>query len=238
MGPFWRIADEAIDEVIDLSQPAVYYTQKEDDIIEIETDVCSASYQKVCKISQGYFCDVCERVLSGRTNFIHGLTGSEANRRLSNKKSNAVAFVNKYAAEQGEHQADKPETHLPSGKTREEIWDDYLDSLSIHDRKSKEVSLPYFYEIWKDEFKSWLKVPKCKRFSQCSVCASIKLLKEGTPKSQHGPYDTMREVHLNQARAEREKFYKHGRKSNMTKSIKENETWWKYSSVIIDGMTQ
>ncbi|KAK3234147.1 hypothetical protein CYMTET_55576 [Cymbomonas tetramitiformis] len=48
----------------------------------------------------------------------------------------------------------------------------------------------------------------------------------------------MREVHLNQARAEREKFYKHGRKSNMTKSIKENKTWWKYSSVIIDGMTQ
>lgn len=48
----------------------------------------------------------------------------------------------------------------------------------------------------------------------------------------------MREKHLDQARAEREKFYKHGRKSNMTKSIKENKTWWKYASVIIDGMTQ
>ena len=150
------------------------------------SQVCSAFYQKVFQVSQGYFCDVRERVLSGRSNFVHGLTGCEANRRCSSKKSHVIAFVNKYAEERGEPQPDKPETHLPSGVTREEIWDEYLDTLSIHDRATKEVSLPYFYGIWKEKFKSWLKVPKCKRFSQCSVCASIKLLKEGTPKSQHG----------------------------------------------------
>jgi hypothetical protein len=44
--------------------------------------------------------------------------------------------------------------------------------------------------------------------------------------------------HLAIARAERAKFYKHGRKANMAQSIGMNKTWWKYASVIIDGMTQ
>ena len=53
-----------------------------------------------------------------------------------------------------------------------------------------------------------------------------------------GQYDGPLNKHMAIARAERAKFYKHGRKSNMTKSIGMNKTWWKYASVIIDGMTQ
>jgi hypothetical protein len=34
----------------------------------------------------------------------------------------------------------------------------------------------------------WLKIPSTNRFSQCDVCASFKLLKEGLTKSQKGKY--------------------------------------------------
>ena len=44
--------------------------------------------------------------------------------------------------------------------------------------------------------------------------------------------------HLEVARIERMKFYKHGGKANMVKNRDPTKPWWKYGSVIIDGMTQ
>jgi hypothetical protein len=65
------------------------------------------------------------------------------------------------------------------------------------------------------------------------ICLLIRLCEYGT-----GQYNGPLNKHLAIARAERQKFYKHGRKANMTKSIAMNKTWHKYASVIIDGMTQ
>jgi hypothetical protein len=47
--------------------------------------------------------------------------------------------------------------------------------------------------------------------------------------------DNLLQAHRNDARAEREKYYKHLLKSSAAKG---NPKWWKYTTMIIDGMTQ
>jgi hypothetical protein len=49
--------------------------------------------------------------------------------------------------------------------------------------------------------------------------------------------ETLQRDHRNDARAEREKYYKHIRKASQTRNG-DNPNWWKYATMIIDGMTQ
>ena len=101
------------------------------------------------------------------------------------KRETVKAWIKQYAAEQGQKQPDKLEVHLSDVLTLEELWDEYNESLSDADTRKK-CSLSYWYKIFEEEFKKWLKIPNVNRFSQCDVCASIKLLKEGLSKSQKG----------------------------------------------------
>ncbi|KAK3276905.1 hypothetical protein CYMTET_15056 [Cymbomonas tetramitiformis] len=199
--------------------------------------VCFKFYYMACGISYGYLQDCRTRVLEGRHTFVHGLTYEEDNRKVSLKRESVVAWLEKYADEYGQPQPHKPEKHLSDGLTIEELWDEYLQSLGENE-ESKKLSLSYWYKIFEEDCSKWLKIPSVNRFSHCDVCASFKLLKEGLTKSQKGQYNGPLNKHLAIARAERQKFYKHGRKANMTKSIAMNKTWHKYASVIIDGMTQ
>jgi len=98
-----------------------------------------------------------------------------------------LAWCKQYADEYGQPQPDKAETHLSDGLTIEELWDEYLLSLG-EDEESKKISLSYWYKIFEIDCKPWLKIPSINRFSQCDVCASFKLLKEGLTKSQKGEY--------------------------------------------------
>ncbi|KAK3242483.1 hypothetical protein CYMTET_47827 [Cymbomonas tetramitiformis] len=188
-------------------------------------------------ISYGYLHDCRKRVLEGRHTFVHGLTYEEDNHKISLKRESVIAWIKKYADEYGQPQPDKAEKHLSDGLTIEELWDEYIEGLGENE-ESENCSLSYFYKILDKDCSSWLKIPSVDRFSQCDVCASFKLLKKGLTKSQKAQYNGPLSKHLAIARVERQKFYKHGRKANMTKSITMNKTWHKYASVIIDGMTQ
>ncbi|KAK3242797.1 hypothetical protein CYMTET_47519 [Cymbomonas tetramitiformis] len=199
--------------------------------------VCFKFYYMAYGISYGYLHDCRTRVLEGRHTFVHGLTYEENNHKISLKRESVVAWIKKYADEYGQPQPDKAEIHLSDGLTIEELWDEYIEGLRENE-ESKKISLSYFYKVFDEDCSSWLKIPSVNRFSQCDVCASFKLLKEGLTKSQKAQYNGPLNKHLAIARAERQKFYKHGRKANMTKSIAMNKTWHKYASVIIDGMTQ
>jgi hypothetical protein len=147
--------------------------------------VCFKFYHMAYGISYGYLFDCRQRALEGRHHFVHGLTYEENNRKCSLKREAVIAWIQRYADEQGQKQPDKREVHLSDGLTIEELWDEYTESLSDADT-NKKVSLSYWYKIFDQDFSEWLKIPKCNRFSQCDICASIKLLKEGLSKSQKG----------------------------------------------------
>ena len=147
--------------------------------------VCFKFYHMAYGISYGYLFDCRQRVLEGRHHFVHGLTYEEGNRKCSLKREAVKAWITRYADEYGQKQPDCPDVHLSDGLTLEELWDEYNESLSDADSRKK-CSLSYWYKIFEEEFKKWLKIPNVNRFSQCDVCASIKLLKEGLSKSQKG----------------------------------------------------
>ena len=149
--------------------------------------VCFKFYYMAYGISYGYLFDCRQRVLEGRHSFVHGLKYEEDNRKISYKREHMLAWCKQYADEYGQPQPDKAETHLSDGLTIEELWDEYLLSLG-EDEESKKISLSYWYKIFEIDCKPWLKIPSINRFSQCDVCASFKLLKEGLTKSQKGEY--------------------------------------------------
>ena len=109
----------------------------------------------------------------------------ENNRKSSLKRDAVKAWLTRYSDEMGQLQPNKQETHLQEGLTLEELWDEYL-KYQADDDASKKISLSHWYKCVGQDFSGWLKIPKSKRFSQCDICASIKLLKEGLSKSQKG----------------------------------------------------
>ena len=149
--------------------------------------VCYKFYYMAYGVSYGYLFDCRKRVLEGRHTFVHGAKYEEDNRKISYKRETAVAWIKKYADEYGQPQPDKPEIHLSDGLTIEELWDEYLTSLGDNE-ESKQISLSYWYKVFDRDCSMWLKIPSTNRFSQCDVCASFKLLKEGLTKSQKGKY--------------------------------------------------
>ena len=147
--------------------------------------VCFKFYHMAYGISYGNLFYCRKRAIEGRHHFVHGLTYEENNRKSSLKRDAVRAWLTQYSDEMGQLQPNKQETHLQEGLTLEELWDEYLKDRADGDA-SKKISLSHWYRCVDQDFSDWLKIPKSNRFSQCDVCASIKLLKEGLSKSQKG----------------------------------------------------
>ena len=124
-----------------------------------------------------------KRAIERRHHFVHGLTYEENNRKSSLKRDAVRAWLTQYSDDMGQLQPNKQETHLQEGLTLEELRGEYLEDQADNDA-SKKISLSHWYKCVDEDFSDWLKIPKSIRFSQCDVCASNKLLKEGLSKSQ------------------------------------------------------
>ena len=101
------------------------------------------------------------------------------------KVSAAKDFLRKISKEQGQHQPDKKETHLPQGMTKLDVYEKYIQDLPAFGSNRFKVSEPYWYSIWRRHFK-WLKCPKICKFSECKICSTAKLHKQVAPAEMRG----------------------------------------------------
>ncbi|KAK3261766.1 hypothetical protein CYMTET_29342 [Cymbomonas tetramitiformis] len=136
--------------------------------------------------------------------------------------------------EHGQHQPDKAETHLPQGMTKLDVYEKFVDDLPEFEPLRFKVSESFWYRTWRMHFPD-LKCPKICKFSECKICSKAKLHKQVAPAEMKVLIEALFQAHRDDARAEREKYYKHLRKSSKAKG---NPNWWKYTTMIIDGMTQ
>ena len=105
------------------------------------------------------------------------------------KSDSAEAYIRDYARENGGAMPDCEDVQLPAGKTKEAVFCDYLIDMFHTDEEVEKnaASLSTWYKTWRSRC-FHVKAPKWQKFSKCSTCSNIKVLREFTDASKQGEW--------------------------------------------------
>lgn len=190
--------------------------------------VCGPFFRALYPLSKQLFSEirtaVCQRQLNVQPKSNFNITPT--------KTLSICEFLKVYVDKHGQAIPNKDAIELPSGLSREYVYTEYLASLSEEEIQLKmHAALSTWYHVL-HEFHGHLKFPKICAFSQCNLCNRLKTnIEKAESKIEKEKFRKLRQIHLEQAAAERRKYRKHWDKA---KSLNPD----KYMCMIIDGMTQ
>ncbi|XP_041478017.1 uncharacterized protein LOC121425955 [Lytechinus variegatus] len=146
----------------------------------------------------------------------------------SSKVLNSIAWLSDFSNRFGEKLPTCQKIHLPSCLTRESIY--RLMKEEVENKCAEVCSKSRFFHVWRKEM-SHISIPKVNRFSKCDICTTLKTnIEKTTDKVARQTLYQQREIHLEQQKNERHKYYKHIQKARREPT--------KYMSIIVDGMDQ
>lgn len=142
---------------------------------------CSTFLENALPVSHGRLSNIRHRVLVKKTEDT-SVTGSP----VSGPKADAAeAFIREYAQTHGSAMPHKKDIDLPSGLSKDKVYIEYLLTYPTEEASRQACSLSYWYKIWSERC-FHVKVRKWHRFSKCSVCSNIKVLREFSNANSHG----------------------------------------------------
>lgn len=103
------------------------------------------------------------------------------------KADSAEAYIRDFARKHGQSLPNSEDVDLPAGKTKEAVFCDYLVEMFKTDEEvtKNAASLSTWYKTWRLKCHH-VKAPKWQKFSKCSTCSNIKVLREFTDTSKQG----------------------------------------------------
>ena len=103
------------------------------------------------------------------------------------KSDSAESYIRDYARKHAGAMPDSDDVQLPAGKTREAVYCDYLIDMFQTDEEvqTQAASLSTWYKTWRSRC-FHVKAPKWQKFSKCSTCSNIKVLRDFTDASKQG----------------------------------------------------
>lgn len=131
--------------------------------------LCQKAWQWVYNFSNNKMSSLRKLAAAGVEKPVHGNNNSV---RLSDKKANAIAFMNHYFLENTDKQPDPVGNtdawHLPSTITKEEVWEMYKAFYRKHgDDDADLLSSGHFKSLWLERFPH-VTIPVRSRFKQCT----------------------------------------------------------------------
>jgi hypothetical protein len=171
-------------------------------------ELCQKCFCRFYGISTSTFKRIVRRAKSGRRQWAHGKQGVPS---PTSSSLHGFIWIRDYSIKFGDQMPDDSTVHLPDYKWK-----------MLHRRMSQELMNARLgapsYTSWKKmiaEKLPHLRIRKYKRFSKCDTCAQIdqELSKSTGPTKER--LELLKAQHNNWQMREREKYYKHKRKSLM-----------------------
>ena len=95
-------------------------------------------------------------------------------------------FISTYVEQQcGAMPTKDKKAELPTGCTKDKVYVEYLLSFS-EDEMHNSASLTYWYKVWREKWPTVKANNRANRFSKCSICSNIKVLKSFASAQQKG----------------------------------------------------
>ena len=140
-----------------------------------EKHCCAVFYENALMVSHGRLVDVRKRVLSKNFEDCFRMP-SAPNTPMADR---IEQFIASYAEEQsGAMPTKDKKVELPSGTTKDKVYIEYL--LTFDEGDTSSASLSTWYRVWSQQWPTIKANNRANRFSKCSKCSNIKVLREFT----------------------------------------------------------
>jgi len=166
-----------------LSRELALHGCVEDKVFKFKYDVngkpcCATFLEQALPVSHGRLSQIRTRVREGRHRDVSPITGQ--------KMDQCEQFIRQYAETHSEGLPNSVDVDLPEGVTKECVYIEYL--LSFEDEgqaTALAASLSWWYATWRKRC-FHVKAKKWNRFSKCTTCSNIKVLRAINDETKRG----------------------------------------------------